>query len=238
MGDAEPNAPAAPAANLGITGLMDGQQVEPSGPFWGRVERREPSAGREAADATEFAGHADHGSASGAASCLASRQVAGGFRLGRFGDGAGSKEFAVGHGGDGTTGNAEALGDVAAGEFSGGEEALDFADEFGLDHGSQGTGGQGTGDRGARKKGPSPEQEFQRRALGIRDGAAGSRRVGLLGYPDVEGQYTQFENICTVLFLATPRAGGGGGGGKQESSRALGGSCQTCLHRVEHGEGG
>ena len=59
-----------------------------------------------------------------------------------------------------------------------------------------------------RKKGPPLEQEFRRRALWIRDGAAGCRGVRLLGYPDVEGQYTQFEDICTVLFLATPRAGG------------------------------
>ena len=69
----------------------------------------------------------------------------------------------------------------------------------------RGAGSRESGVRGRRgqgtKKGPSRELVFRRRALWIRDGAAGCRGVGLVGYPDVEGQYTRSEDICTVLFL-------------------------------------
>ena len=77
-----------------------------------------------------------------------------------------------------------------------------------------------------RKKGPSRELVFRRRALWIRDGAAGCRRVGLLGYPDVEVIIHDCGDICTLLFLATPWAGGragdrrsGQGGGQRTGIR-------------------
>ena len=46
--------------------------------------------------------------------------------------------------------------------------------------GEQGVGSQVTGVRAHEKKGPSRELEFRRRALWIRDGAAGCHEVGLV----------------------------------------------------------